>query len=633
MNRIAKIAAVTVGFTMALGVATPAGAQTIEQLQAQINALLAQLAAIQGSSQTTGGYTFTRDLTIGATGADVTALQNWLISKGHAIPAGATGYFGTQTRAALAAYQAANGISPAAGYFGPITRAKVNVAGGVTTPGTTTPGAGITTPGVEGTLTAEVNPTPVNGVKVYEGDSKVGVLGLRLEATLSDVRVERVKVQLPTAAASFYNRAASRMYVMDGSTVVGSVDLNSNTVVREGSNYFVTVSGINYVVPKNTTRVLTVALDMYSSINIGSGTGEVASSQTLTIPVDGIRGVDGAGINLFAPSSSSFSRTISIEQDQALSANLKISLNANSPKAATIVANDGSDEDEADGVELLRFDVRAEKDQVEITDLKVTVSSSSVSGSGATTTTVYLYEGSNLIGSDTVGAAGVVTFSNIDYVIPRDTTRTLSVKVDVASANSTGATFSASVTGNTTNFVAENSMGDTIATVTGSASGETMTFRSVGPEIVLVSKSLTHQAGVGDNGTSTAKATFNFQITAVGGDLYFGPQSASTTFDFQLYKDGSAVAPAAASTTSWTKPSGTVAYATTGFVLSEGQTVTIPVDFVMQGRLTTGAFVDFGSYTLGVDAIHWSSNSGVTDSSSTFMADLLDWRTNSITLP
>lgn len=66
-----------------------------------------------------------RHLTTGSTGADVTALQNWLISKGYSIPAGATGYFGTQTRAAVAAYQAANGIVPAAGYFGPITRAKV----------------------------------------------------------------------------------------------------------------------------------------------------------------------------------------------------------------------------------------------------------------------------------------------------------------------------------------------------------------------------------------------------------------------------------------------------------------------------------------------------------------------------
>ncbi len=69
---------------------------------------------------------FIRDLTIGSSGADVIALQTTLISKGFSIPAGATGYFGEQTRAALAEYQAANGIMPAAGYFGPKTRAVLN---------------------------------------------------------------------------------------------------------------------------------------------------------------------------------------------------------------------------------------------------------------------------------------------------------------------------------------------------------------------------------------------------------------------------------------------------------------------------------------------------------------------------
>jgi peptidoglycan hydrolase-like protein with peptidoglycan-binding domain len=77
---------------------------------------------------------FNRDLTMGSTGADVTALQTWLISKGFTIAAGATGYFGGQTQAALAQYQASVKISPAAGYFGPITRAQVNATKQVPAP-------------------------------------------------------------------------------------------------------------------------------------------------------------------------------------------------------------------------------------------------------------------------------------------------------------------------------------------------------------------------------------------------------------------------------------------------------------------------------------------------------------------
>jgi hypothetical protein len=70
---------------------------------------------------TTGGL----DLTLGSQGPQVVTLQLFLIGKGFSIPAGATGYFGAQTQAALIAFQRANGITPAAGYYGPITRARI----------------------------------------------------------------------------------------------------------------------------------------------------------------------------------------------------------------------------------------------------------------------------------------------------------------------------------------------------------------------------------------------------------------------------------------------------------------------------------------------------------------------------
>jgi hypothetical protein len=96
-----------------------------------------------GPTQSTGSvlgastYNFTVNLHVGSRGADVIALQQFLIAEGYSIPAGATGYFGIQTKTALAAYQAANGISPAVGYFGPITRAKVNLGVIQATPVTT----------------------------------------------------------------------------------------------------------------------------------------------------------------------------------------------------------------------------------------------------------------------------------------------------------------------------------------------------------------------------------------------------------------------------------------------------------------------------------------------------------------
>ncbi len=75
-----------------------------------------------GNLTTPSTYSFTRDLTVGSTGADVTALQNTLKSGGY-MTANATGYFGALTKAGVVAWQTAKGVTPAAGYFGPMSQA------------------------------------------------------------------------------------------------------------------------------------------------------------------------------------------------------------------------------------------------------------------------------------------------------------------------------------------------------------------------------------------------------------------------------------------------------------------------------------------------------------------------------
>ena len=74
-----------------------------------------------------------RNLTIGSTGTDVRLLQTLLNSNGFVLamdgpgsPGNETEAFGARTKAALAAYQKARGITPAAGYFGPLTRAAMS---------------------------------------------------------------------------------------------------------------------------------------------------------------------------------------------------------------------------------------------------------------------------------------------------------------------------------------------------------------------------------------------------------------------------------------------------------------------------------------------------------------------------
>src|SRR3989344_4331394 len=188
--------AATTTVMMLAAIAAPAAAQaqSLAELQTLLAEITAKIAALSGGTTPAPAAAFTRSLTIGSRGADVSQLQSWLISKGYSIPAGATGYFGAQTRSAVAAYQAANGIAPAAGYFGPITMASVNAAApvpGVTPPGTVPPPGTIPGPvvsdGVNGNITVTLETSPADGTDIKKGSSNVAIAKYKVKATDSDM--------------------------------------------------------------------------------------------------------------------------------------------------------------------------------------------------------------------------------------------------------------------------------------------------------------------------------------------------------------------------------------------------------------------------------------------------------------
>lgn len=107
-------------------------AAAISQNIALPQQITSALASIPASTVGAGNpivYLPAGDLDIGSTGAAVIALQTYLIqsnvgaSARALATAGATGYFGSMTKAAVLEYQMANGLSPANGYYGPATRA------------------------------------------------------------------------------------------------------------------------------------------------------------------------------------------------------------------------------------------------------------------------------------------------------------------------------------------------------------------------------------------------------------------------------------------------------------------------------------------------------------------------------
>ncbi|MHB1163492.1 MAG: TIGR03790 family protein [Minisyncoccota bacterium] len=127
--------------TPAQTVTAPASTHTSSLTGTQVSAILQLLtsfgadpatitkvkAALTGTptSTSTTTCTFTRNLTMKSSGSEVSCLQSALLAKGYKIPAGPTGYFGGETRAAVRAWQKAVGIQPAQGYFGSISRKAI----------------------------------------------------------------------------------------------------------------------------------------------------------------------------------------------------------------------------------------------------------------------------------------------------------------------------------------------------------------------------------------------------------------------------------------------------------------------------------------------------------------------------
>jgi peptidoglycan hydrolase-like protein with peptidoglycan-binding domain len=624
---INKTVAAAVGFSLAfaafVGVgATTASAQSLTL--AQIVSLLVSLgvpadkaaSAVAGLSTATPAMTFTKDLTIGSTGSEVSALQ----AAVGVTPA--TGTFGPITRAAVIKFQVSKGIS-GTGFVGPLTRAALNGSSMTTTTTTTTTGGTTSTvvnTGVEGTLT--VNKASVSNTTIYEGESAKAVLGLKVEAKLSDISIQRVKLDLG-ASTSFYTKVFKSISLTDDSgKVIARADLNSNTVVKDGGRFFLTLGGFNYTVAKDSVKYLWVKADAYSSIDTGDRT-----SRTVTLAADGVRGTDGAGIDQYSPSSS-FAQTVSISASLVDSASLDLSLNSANFKSTEVVADQGSDNNETDKLNVLAFDIRANKDAVKVTDLNIGIAKTGA----ATIPTVYLYDGSELIASESLNG-NVAIFTDIDnLVVAKDATKTLTVKVDVRDAATTASTIVASAS--STSIVSENTVGDSAA-VSGTASGESQIVRSVGPVFALNSKTIT-VSGTNNSGstlsTSTVSATFSVTVTAKGGDIFFGNQASTTNkmFKFALFNASGAAAAGTVATTSegFTIPSsGVTTIGTDGFKLAKNNSVTIDgIKVDIAGKGTDGQPI-LGT-AVGINAIQWSTVSGATPTVSNFMSGKTEWRTN-----
>ena len=364
MNKVttkamAKVAAVATGLAMATSMLSLAPiAHAAALTSAQVQSILSLLSSFGADSTTianvqaslTGGTpsttttttssssscNFTMDLTMKSKGADVTCLQQALIGGGYSIPAGATGYFGGQTRAAVIAWQKAVGVAPAFGYFGKISRAHWNLGGSSSTTTTTTGGTTGTTTGA-GLMVSVAAGSP-NGSVLVQGQG-IGDLAdftftnpTSAAVNVTGLTFNRIGVSNDSTLANVYLYNAG-MRLTDSAGVNNSQFSYSNAAglftVPAGGSY--TVSVRSDIAGSSSGQQIGVSLVAVSS------TGTLASS--VSFPIMGgyqtISAANLAVVSYGATVTPSAATTISPQNDYPVWQNT-ISVSTNPVKLASM---------------------------------------------------------------------------------------------------------------------------------------------------------------------------------------------------------------------------------------------------------------------------------------------------------
>lgn len=645
MKTISKIAAIALVAVAVVGVNT-ASAATVAELQAMIAQLTAQIAALSGTPSTPAAVTFTSNLTVGSRGAEVTALQNFLIGKGYNTLA--TGYFGPMTKAALAAYQTAKGITPAVGYFGPLTRAAVNGEAAVVVVPPTTPGT-VTAPGLQGgagSIDGYTLMSSLNNEEVGEDESDVEVAGIEIEnSDDSDIEIKAVKLVFNegTATSDFEDYADEVAIMLDGKEV-GRVDA---TRFNDDNEWTSTV-GLKGAVIKSgdDDAELTVAITGVSNLDSDD------ANDTWTVDITSVRYEDAEG-TVLSEDPGTNATTFSFDTfASAANVELKVSLADESPSSKVV---DVDDTDDTDGITVAVFSLKAEGGDIELKDLPVTFTATNPAGSGADdvddviNSATLVIEGKDY--SETINTSAIAattTFTDIDYVIKKGTTVKVTVKVDVndtqAASFVDGDTIKAEITTtNRNNINAEDETGEDLATtdMTGTALGDEIAFYDSGIMVDFVSAVASAQVDDGSD-DDTGIFTIKFKVTAFDATAYIASTSAATgTLStnilatsllgnlYAIDKSGTATTSNVSSQITYVDASGDAETTTDGNIeLEDGEAATVTLTVTRQNA---GGASDNGLYRAILRSVAWAASEAPT-AWNAYDFDLTDFKTDPISL-
>ncbi|MFN3693292.1 MAG: peptidoglycan-binding domain-containing protein [Candidatus Paceibacteria bacterium] len=593
MKPYSKIQKGVVGSMLALslltaGVPAPTASAntTVADLQAQITQLLAQLEALRNNTAPTTCLPFTSDLTVGRTGSEVTRLQQYLIAKGHTISAGATGYFGEQTRQALSSYQRSQNITPAVGYFGPVTRSKVN-ATCVSTP--INPGTGTTTP---------TNPTPQgeasfrdyqfkagDDTTLEERDENRSIADIEFTVEDGDATLQRIDLVFKPNTANNEKDAwdtFSDVSIWDGNNRIARINTSSKSawrdINRSTGEATLRISGLNHFLAEDSDTQLTVKVSAANSIR-GISDGE---NWTVYVPNNGIRALDAERTTVEIGNNS---EQVEITLEEAGTGDeLMIRTSDDDIDATTLVLNRTT---RSGFTPVFAFDLDTDDsiNDIEINSLPIELSVSTGTMNTLVRDVRIIIDGKTYTRKALVdGTTGIVTFDfkSNELVIDAGDRVTAIVEVDFKAlpAMYEGTTISGRVVGST--IKAEGADDLSGNQLSGTVSGDTHILQTAGAAVTIKN---TNAVVTSTNGSLNDYATYQISIdvTAINQDVYMPSNTAAISYELRDASGNSLSATGTAVISSSAREQGNY------FFIPEGQTrtVTLSVTHQPQSPLTS----------------------------------------------
>jgi peptidoglycan hydrolase-like protein with peptidoglycan-binding domain len=535
-NVVAKLTVAFVAAAMLFALATPAKAATVEELQAQIAALMEQIAALSGDDvmAPAAGCTFTRSLSDGSEGADVTCLQDYLTSTGHFnFAGGSTGYFGPVTTAAVAAWQASNGVAPAVGYFGPVSQAKYSELMAVMPPvddddDEDMDDDDVTLQGEADLQTFEVDDAEED--EVEEGADDVVVAQFTVEFDDGDAEISRIDVSFDPAPVGTdpWDVLENVSLWLDGDKIAEE-DADDEDEYQDEDTGTIRFGGLDLVGLEDEDFELEVAATIQNNVDTtDQGNVTVTAESVRFFDADGVATTEDATDDLGGPGTAVFTIEEAGADDELI-----VKTSTDDPSGTTLQVEDDSD---SDWYTVFIFDIDTDdsENDIELNSIEVDVTVSSSTYNAIVDDAEIEIDGVN-VNDVTVanGGTGTATLTfDVDGDVVIDAGERVAAEVmlqfNSLAAGDEGTTVLTEVTAaNRAAIDAEGADDLTAGQLSGAATGDAHTLRTKGVDVELDDA----QASVttGDNALDDyGTYTISIDVTAFEQDVYIDVDPANS---------------------------------------------------------------------------------------------------------